>query len=247
MRVEAKKVGAKQGLQWIINGFYLFRKSPVTWILLCAILMSIAVILSSIQAAGQIIFTLLSPVFLAGLMSGCNALEQDKKLQISHLFAGFMFGPIPLVTAGGIYLIGQLLIIGLAMLVGGGALMDLLFNGTRVSENELRTVSGDMLSASLVLLTLSIPLMMATWFAPPLIIFNNIAPYAAMRKSFFACLLNFLPLQIYIISFTVLIIIASAIPYGLGLLILIPTLFSSIYASYRGIFFDITEDNLLEE
>lgn len=74
----SKKVGAKQGLQWIINGFYLFRKSPVTWILLCAILMSIAVILSSIQAAGQIIFTLLSPVFLAGLMSGCNALEQDK-------------------------------------------------------------------------------------------------------------------------------------------------------------------------
>ncbi len=232
-------IGAKQGLQWIVNGFYLFRCSPLIWIILCGFLLSIAVIFSLVQTVGQIIFTILSPVFMAGLMSGCKALEQDKELEIGHLFAGFRENTIPLITLGGIYLVGQVLIISIAILVGGDTLMDLWFEGKRVDENELKRVSGNMLSATLVVLTLSIPLMMATWFAPLLIMFDRMPPFAAMRMSFLGCLSNFIPLQIYAISLIVLAIISS-IPYGLGFFILIPTLFASIYASYKAIFVDIS-------
>lgn len=233
-------VGAKQGLQWIVNGFYLFRCSPLIWIILCGFLLSIAVVFSLVQTVGQIIFTILSPVFMAGLMSGCKALEQNKELEIGHLFAGFRANTIPLITLGGIYLVGQVLIISIAILVGGDTLMDLWFEGKRVDENELKRVSGNMLSATLVVLTLSIPLMMATWFAPLLIMFDRMPPFAAMRLSFLGCLSNFIPLQIYAISLIVLAIISS-IPYGLGFFILIPTLFASIYASYKAIFVDISE------
>lgn len=238
--MKAKQVGAKQGLQWIVNGFYLFRCSPLIWIILCGFLLSIAVVFSLVQTVGQIIFTILSPVFMAGLMSGCKALEQDKELEIGHLFAGFRANTIPLITLGGVYLVGQVLIISIAILVGGDTLMDLWFEGKRVDENELKRVSGNMLSATLVVLTLSIPLMMATWFAPLLIMFDRMPPFAAMRLSFLGCLSNFIPLQIYAISLIVLAIISS-IPYGLGFFILIPTLFASIYASYKAIFVDISE------
>ena len=173
-------------------------------------------------------------------MSGCKALEQDEELEIGHLFAGFRSNPAPLITLGGIYLVGQVLIISVAMLVGGDTLMDLWLEGKRVNENELQRVSGNMLSATLVVLALSVPLMMATWFAPLLIMFDRMSPYAAMRLSFFGCLSNFIPLQIYAISLIVLAIIAS-IPYGLGFFILIPTLFASIYASYKAIFADTSE------
>lgn len=233
-------IRAKQGLQWIVNGFYLFRCSPLIWIILCGFLLSIAVVFSLVQTVGQIIFTILSPVFMAGLMSGCKALEQDKELEIGHLFAGFRANTIPLITLGGIYLVGQVLIISIAILVGGDTLMDLWLEGKRVDENELKRVSGNMLSATLVVLTLSIPLMMATWFAPLLIMFDRMPPFAAMRLSFLGCLSNFIPLQIYAISLIVLAIISS-IPYGLGFFILIPTLFASIYASYKAIFVDISE------
>lgn len=238
--MKAKQVGAKQGLQWIVNGFYLFRCSPLIWIILCGFLLSIAVVFSLVQTVGQIIFTILSPVFMAGLMSGCKALEQDKELEIGHLFAGFRANTVPLITLGGIYLVGQVLIISIAILVGGDTLMDLWFEGKRVDENELKRVSGNMLSATLVVLTLSIPLMMATWFAPLLIMFDRMPPFAAMRLSFLGCLSNFIPLQIYAISLIVLAIISS-IPYGLGFFILIPTLFASIYSSYKAIFVDISE------
>ena len=118
--------------------------------------------------------------------------------------------------------------------------MDLWLEGDMVNEVELKRVSGNMLSAALVVLALSVPLMMATWFAPLLIMFDRMSPYAAMRLSFFGCLSNFIPLQIYAISLIVLAIIAS-IPYGLGFFILIPTLFASIYASYKAIFADTSE------
>ncbi|MDQ3186561.1 MAG: hypothetical protein M3Q16_08950 [Pseudomonadota bacterium] len=235
--MEVRQVEAKQGWQWIVTGFFIFRQVPLVWIVLCTTLLLIAATLSLIPVAGQFIFTLLSPVFLAGLMTGCKTLEQGGKLEIAHLLAGFRYTSGPLITIGGIYLVGQVLILGIFMLVGGNVLMDLLIDGKRVDENELKNVSGDMLSASLVALMLSIPLMMAAWFAPLLVIFKGMPALDAMRISFFACLKNIVAFQIYGVILIVLTIVAT-MPYGLGLFVLVPTLFASIYASYRDIFAD---------
>ena len=169
--MQVTQVDAKQGWLWIVHGFALFRRVPLGWIILCTTLLLIAATLSLIPMAGQFIFTLLSPVFLAGLMIGCRSLEQGGGLEFSHLFAGFRSNTASLITIGGIYLVGQVLILGVFMLVGGDVLMGLLLEGKRVDENELKSVSGDMLTASLVALTLSIPLMMAAWFASLLVVF----------------------------------------------------------------------------
>jgi hypothetical protein len=233
--MEVRQVDAKQGWQWIVTGFFLFRKVPLVWILLCTTLLLIAATLSLIPMAGQFIFTLLSPVFLAGLMIGCKALEQGGKLEIAHLLAGFRNTSGQLITIGGIYLVGQVLILGVAMLIGGEVMMGLLMDGKRVDENELKDVMNSGLSALLVALMLSIPLMMAAWFAPLLVIFKDMSAVDAMRLSFIACLKNIIAFQIYGITLVVLMIIAS-IPYGLGLFVLVPTLFASIYASYKDIF-----------
>lgn len=238
--MQVTQVDAKQGWLWIVHGFALFRRVPLGWIILCTTLLLIAATLSLIPMAGQFVFTLLSPVFLAGLMIGCRSLEQGGGLEFSHLFAGFRSNTASLITIGGIYLVGQVLILGVFMLVGGDVLMGLLLEGKRVDENELKSVSGDMLTASLVALTLSIPLMMAAWFAPLLVIFKDMPPLEAMRLSFVACLKNIIAFQLYAVILVVLTVIAT-MPYGLGLFILVPTLFTSIYVSFRDIFVDTTD------
>src|SRR5690348_1012410 len=235
--MEVRQVDGKQGWQWIVSGFLLFRRVPLVWILLCTTLLLIAATLALIPVAGQFIFTLLSPVFLAGLMIGCRTLERGGQLEIAHLLAGFHSTATPLITIGGIYLVGQVLIVGVAMLVGGETMRDLLIAGRRVDENELQEVMSSSLSALLVALSLSIPLMMAAWFAPLLVIFKNMTAVEAMRISFFACVKNIVAFQIYGFILIVLTIIAT-MPYGLGLFVLVPTLFASIYASYRDIFGD---------
>jgi uncharacterized membrane protein len=57
----------------------------------------------------------------------------------------------------------------------------------------------------------------------------------SMQVSFFACLKNIVAFQLYAIIILVLTVLA-AMPYGLGLFVLVPTLFGSIYTSYRDIF-----------
>ena len=129
--------------------------------------------------------------------------------------------------------------------------MGLLLEGKRVDENELQNVSGDMLSASLVALVLTIPLLMAVWFAPLLGKFGNMRALDAMRSSFVACLKNIVPLQVYVITLvvvmTILVMLASGL-LGPSLIVQLavitavsPTLFASIFASYRDIFQDSAE------
>ena len=233
--MEIHQVHGKQGLQWILSGFYLFRKAPLAWVFVCFTLMLIAMAMSFIPLLGKFVFTLISPVFLAGIMLGCKDMEQGKPIELKHLFVSFRTNPAPLITIGGIYLIGQILIIGLVMLIGGSQMSDMLLYGKRVDESELMGVMSNMLTSSLIALTLSIPLMMASWFSPLLVVFHNVPPIVAMQRSFFACLKNFIPFQLYGVTLIVLTAL-SLMPYGLGLVILIPTIFTSIYVSYKDIF-----------
>jgi uncharacterized membrane protein len=84
-------------------------------------------------------------------------------------------------------------------------------------------------------LLLSIPLMMAFWFAPALIALRGDEPVAAMLASFSGSLTNVLPLLVYSLIGLALAIVAS-IPFGLGWLVLGTMLGGSVYASWRDIF-----------
>ncbi len=233
--MESHQVNAKQGLQWILSGFYLFRKAPLAWMILCFTLLLIGRLMSLVPMLGMFIFVLISPAFQAGLMHGCKAQEQGKPLEMGHLFSAFRTNAAPLITIGGVSLIGQILILGLAMLIGGSQMTDMMLYGKRVDESELMGVMSSFLTSSLLILTLSIPLVMATWFSPLLVIFHDTPPIVAMQRSFFACLKNFIPFQIYGLALIILTAL-SLIPYGLGLIVLIPTMFTSIYVSYKDIF-----------
>ena len=94
--MEIHQVNAKQGLQWILSGFYLFRKTPLAWAFVCFTLMLIAMTISLIPLVGKFIFTLISPVFLAGIMFGCKDMEDGKALEMTHLFTAFKSHSVPL-------------------------------------------------------------------------------------------------------------------------------------------------------
>lgn len=233
-RVEPRQVSAAQGWSWIVGGFNLFRKNPLTWILLCLILVAIAMAMALIPVIGQLAFYLLSPVFLAGLMLGCQALAQQKHIEIAHLFAGFQKNTNALITVGGAYLIGQVVIFGVVLAFGGSAVAQAFLGGGGEFDRSL-LAGSQVMFAMLVGLALSVPLMMAIWFAPMLVVFHDLPAVAAMRLSFFACLQNILPFLVYGVMILMLALIA-AIPLGLGFLVLAPTIFGSIYESYKDLF-----------
>jgi uncharacterized membrane protein len=75
----------------------------------------------------------------------------------------------------------------------------------------------------------------ALWFAPPLIALHDMPVTHAMRWSVYAALGNLGALLVY--GFTLMaLFFAAIIPWGLGLLVVIPLMVISTYLGYREVF-----------
>jgi hypothetical protein len=232
--MEPRSVAIGHGLQWIAAGWQIFRRSPLVWVTLTITLILIWLVLLSIPKLGPLLFNLLFPVFFAGLMLGCRALEQGKKLDIGYLFAGFRENPSALVTVGGIYLVGMLIV--LAVIFGSsGGLPKLPAKPSPEDVAALQTALKQMTGPILSGMALYIPLMMLTWFAPLLIIFRKMSAFAALKASFAACMQNLGAFTLYG-AIVVALWIAATLPVLIGLVVVLPVIFGSIYASYMDIF-----------
>ena len=234
--MEPQRLQTKQGWEWIKQGYALFMKAPLLWIVLLFICVIAAVALSNVPVVGEPLVSLLMPAVLVGLMSGCRSLEQGEDLELAHLFNGVKQHTSQLVTLGGISLVGQLLIVGAMMMVGGATLVGILMNGQPDADPNvmMQALAGAGFAVLLGLVLFSV-LMMAMQFAPMLVFFNNVPPVQAMKLSLRAFLHNVGPMLVYGITFVFLAILAS-LPMMLGWLILLPLVFTSLYASYRDIF-----------
>jgi ribosomal protein L32 len=238
---EPVAVPAGHGWTWIARGFWHFKANPFAWILAFIFFFGISILLSLIPILGGLANTLLSTVFIGGLMYGCREQDRGGDFHVEHLFAGFRenFGPLALV--GLLYLIGGILI---AILVGGllvGALMPILEMEPAALETQdaeaLFQLLGPMgMIAILVGTLLFIPLVMALLFAPALVMLDGLGAAEAMKQSFLGCLKNLPPFLIYGLVALALLILA-VIPLGLGLLVVSPTLTAAIYVAYRDIYY----------
>ncbi|HEY7743952.1 MAG TPA: BPSS1780 family membrane protein [Burkholderiales bacterium] len=227
-----RAVGAGQGWTWIAEGFGLFRKAPGIWIAAVVILFVILIVLAFIPLLGAVATFLVMPVFVGGLLLGCRALQGGGELELAHLFAGFKEQTGNLIVVGALAIGAWIIVmVPVVLIVGTGAVMGVL----RGDAAGAAAAGGSFMLAWLVALALSIPIYMALWFAPALVVLRGMAPVAALQESFFGCLKNILPFLVYSIVLMVLGIVAS-IPLGLGWLVLGPTLIASVYVSYRDVF-----------
>ena len=232
-----RTVSAGNGLQWISRGFELFAKNPGMWVLLAALLLVGTIVVAMVPVLGSVACVVLWSVLVVGLLLGCRALDSGQTLELPHLWAGFQSGPhLPqLALVGVAYLIATVVIMGIAVAVVGIPVVRALSTGAPPSVHTLLPLFGSLALGTLIALALLVPVAMAVWFAPALIVFGDLGATAAMRQSFAACLRNMLPFLVYGAIALVLSIIA-AIPFGLGYLVLIPVLACSLYAAYKDIF-----------
>lgn len=234
--MEAKKLMAGTGWLWIKQGNYLFKKSPILWVVLTLIGIVGLIGFASIPVVGDPLATLLFPVMFAGLLLGCRALEHDEELELAHLFGGFHHNTQQLITLGGLNLVGQLLIFGVMKLSGGAALVDILMNNSPAEDPAViaQAVAGAGFAIVLGLILFTV-LLLATQFAPMLVVFDKVSPFEALKASLRGCWLNLAPLSVYGIMM-MLFAVAASLPMMLGWFILMPIMITSIYAAYRGIF-----------
>ncbi len=240
---------AGHGWQWIKDGFAYFMASPGIWIASTIIMAIILLVLAFIPILGSFLSNFATTIFTAGLMLGCSAIDKGEPLSLDHLFAGFKQNLGNLVLVSLLYMVGMLvimLIVGLIILLTGGATglfaeMAASSQGGAASAEQIQAMMGVGGIAMLVGLGAIVPLAMAYYFAPVLIIKHDLGPMEAMKLSFRGCLRNMIPFLIYGILMLIFAVVAT-LPLLLGWLVLGPVLLGSLYAAYKDIFIDVIDD-----
>jgi uncharacterized membrane protein len=228
---------AGAGWDWIAVGWKLFTRAPLMWVLSIVVLFVAAVVFHIVPFIGAIAFQLIQGAIAGGFMVACHSLSRGGDFEIEHLFAGFKRNFVQLLLLGVFLVVGGLLILlVLAMFVGATVVS--VFMGGGNADAAMAAIAGSavmMLLGCLVALALTVPMMAAYWFAPALVILNNMSAAAALKESFFGSMRNFVAFLVYGIIMTVFAVLA-VLPFGLGMLVWIPLAITSTYAAYRGIF-----------
>lgn len=232
-----RTVDAGRAMAWLAEGWQSFTAAPAIWIGMTLVLLVIFALLSFVPVLGGLAQAFLGPVFAGGLMMGCRAQAKGEPLAFETLFAGFRGNTGGLLTVGALSLAVMALVVLVFFIVGGGgaALGALLGGGQGMLGAGAMIAFGSIAIAGLISLALLVPMTMALWFAPPLVALGGLPAGAALRASFSGCLKNWLPFLIYSVVTLVLFFLA-VLPFGLGLLVLIPVLVASVHAGYKDIF-----------
>ena len=229
---ESREVNPGACFDWLHQGWTMFMVNPGIWLGATVLLLVIMMAISIVPIFGQIAAHLLAPMFGAGMVQICRRLSNDEEPQVADLFAGFKVHAGHLVMVGVFFAVG---IFGLAfvafLLVSGGV----LGGGLTGRVGGFAVTLGSVMLAGLVVAVLSVPVIMATWFAPALIFIHDMKPGAALRASFDAGAKNWLPMIIFGI-FLIVSLFFAMLPLGMGLLLLLPVFSGAVYASYRDIF-----------
>lgn len=235
--ISGKALPVGEGVTWIGRGWELFLKAPLMWVIIVLILGVLSLVLNMAGFIGNLIYSLTSPVFAAGIAKGCQSLEQGGDLEFEHLFAGFTGERlVPLLILGAIVFAAYASLFLVFMLFAGISVLSGIAVGDPTAILAMSSAVGlPILLGLLVVLALAIPVMAANWFAPTLIMLNGLSPLEAAKASFWGCMRNFWGFAVYGIVMLLLAIVA-VIPVFLGLLVWVPLSMASTYAAYRQIY-----------
>ena len=227
----SREVDAGACFEWAQQGWAMFLANPGIWIGCSVLLLVMLMAISIVPVFGQIAAHLLVPLFGAGMIRVCKRIADGEEPEIGDLFAGFRHNAGQLVMVGVYFALG---IFGIAffvfMLSSGG-----LLGGVTGKVAGVGITLGGVMLAGLLVVVLSIPVIMATWFAPTLVFLHDMKPIDAMKASFAAGAKNVLPMFIFG-TFLVVALFFAMLPIGFGLMLFLPVFSGAVWASYRDIF-----------
>ncbi|CAN5193596.1 hypothetical protein BH09PSE6_BH09PSE6_05350 [soil metagenome] len=232
-------VDAGRSITWYSGGWELFKKQPLMFIVLLVLWFVIAIVASFIPLIGPLALALVTPVFMAGMLLGCDAINRGEELEVGHLFAGFKTEAGNLMIIGAIMLglqIAVMIVMAVVGMVFGVGLGAMLGGGSHSGIGAAGAFGG-VIVILLLIVVLYVPINAALYFAPALVVFNKVAPVEAMKTSLMAVFRNIVPFIVFAVV-TMVAGVVAAIPIGLGWFVLGPVLMAILYVSYRDVFYD---------
>ncbi len=238
---EIRKMTAGRGWTWVKQGFQLLMRNPLLSISAAMLSVLTVIVALIVPVFGPLVAMALMPIMLAGYMRICRALEENEKIVPSLLLEGFKRNTAGLIALGAFLLLGMLFASTVMATVGGAPFAEMMekMHSTEDAQLLMQAISaGDSRVSLAVLLGLTVMLLIVVaWqYAPILVFFHGVSPWFALRASFAGTLRNVIPYTVYSLIMQGITMVLGILPWGVGMLLLLPLGLTSLYVSYRNIF-----------
>lgn len=230
---------AAAGLAWIKEGWRLFMLAPIPWTGMTALVFLVLMAVGMLPIVGVLAVHVLSPFIVAGYLAASRGGSAGDTISFVYLAAGWREERNSLLAIGVLYMVATVLIFQSVKLLTGGDMESLLIeaqNPSAMTPEQAERILATALPAMTLGTFLFVPLLMATWFAPGLVLFENFPAGRALWWSLWACWVNWRSILIYSLILGGAGIVALMLPFGLGLLVFVPWTLTSTYAAYQDIF-----------
>jgi uncharacterized membrane protein len=222
------------GVEWITAAWRLFWARPGKWVLTTLLIILIYVLASWIPFA-NLTASFIWPFVGAGIVLAADEQRRTGTFDLGTLFGGFRKQPQSLLGIGAVLFVSQIILFAcLAIVVGSDVAKQIVLN-SHTDIDPARSLH--FLLAILIYLALVLPITAATYLAPPLVVLNDLPAASAMKMSFVGSFKNVLSGLVFGLCLFLL-IMASMIPLGLGLIVSLPLAVATTYTVYRDIFID---------
>ena len=172
------------GTGWVKEGINLFKAQPRKWLSLSLAYVGLFMMLPSVP--GMEIFALVAilwwPVFIALAVALYRDADNKKQQNLSEIFGTLKPRVTALMALGGVCLLYGILV-SLILSSDLQGLLKLSQLKGDMTPSQASIIAEKTLPLILKLMLLLLPFMMATWFSPMLIAFNNYTVVKAIKSS----------------------------------------------------------------
>jgi len=240
--VSSSGADAARGLQWWSSAIaWLFGDMAQlgVWVLMALVFFVITVMLHFVPLLGSIASFLLHFVLSGGMLLAASKSARRIAPPFADLFAGFGPRAGQLIALGLLVFVACLVVFLVMAGIGFTAVLSAIAGGmlTSMTLPDPAAWGIGLGTAGLLMLCLLalVPISMAAWLAPALVMLRGVPPVEALRLSLSACSRNLGALTVYGLVGIFFAIVATLL-LGLGWLVVLPLTFLSTYAAFEEIF-----------
>jgi hypothetical protein len=265
---DVNKVPPSAGAQWLLDGFATLRKAPLALGLLGVIYGALALLVGmtvgnpGVFLALEVVMLLLGPLLMGGFVFAVRSVEEGGTAVPAHLLEGFQQGRARRLLATLLPNIAALLVCVLLLfvMVGPTALTEMAQAveqaGAQASPDPALFASlplGRLMLWLVLVVLIGITASFFTFVAIPEIMFGPAGAFAAMGRSFRACVRNLPALIVFLLVafiaivaiYVVVMVIGVVVKLAAGaaamqvvtqllaMAVLMPVLMGSVYSAWR--------------
>jgi hypothetical protein len=255
----------RRGIAWLAESYRMFSQHRLAWISILVGYYVALVVVDVVPFIGVLIAPMVKPVLSVGFLAAAWTQERGGRPALPMLLRGFGSNLTALLPLGIVFVAGISLALGATALIDGGQLLEMLYGAapaadadpTAAARNVQATLGSTRVQLAMLFGALcALPTLLALWWAPALVVFQDAPLLTALGTSLRAALANWRPVLRYAAAvFTLGAVVPTVATTGLALLVppplnatiaalivlpylacFVATLHISDYVSYRDVF-----------